>query len=287
MHYRWPLLRAPLSSFAGSAKSLGLGLGLFAASPLTAQTDFYNTDRSRPIQIEDAYPTERYAFELQLAPVRLERVDGGLYNWRIEPEIAYGILPRTHLEIGVPLAFVDAGVGGGRDFGLTGVDVSVLHNLNVETAGLPAFGFTVDALIPVGSWAPDNAYVSVRALATRTFSWARFHLNGQYTFGSASVVGQADGAAELSRWLAGVAIDRTFPLKSALITGELFVEEPLAETAAVELNAAVGVRYQLTPQLALDGGLGRRLTGDEQSSFVTFGAAYAFAIRGLIPVQRP
>jgi hypothetical protein len=41
------------------------------ALPLSvaAQTDYYNTDAGRPITVEDAYATERYAFELQLAPV--------------------------------------------------------------------------------------------------------------------------------------------------------------------------------------------------------------------------
>ncbi|MEO5902894.1 MAG: hypothetical protein ABIQ55_02665, partial [Gemmatimonadaceae bacterium] len=43
------------------------------ASRVSAQTDYYNTDTGRPIQIEDAYATERYAFEMKLAPVRLER----------------------------------------------------------------------------------------------------------------------------------------------------------------------------------------------------------------------
>lgn len=266
---------------------VSLAATFVGTTSLAAQTDYYNTDRNRPIQIEDAYPTERYAFELQLAPVRLERVDGGLYHWGVEPEITYGIFPRTHIEIGVPLAFVDGGALGEQDFGLAGIDVSVLHNLNVETAGLPAFGLAADILLPVGSLASDNAYLSLRALATRTYSWARVHLNGQYTFGSADRAGQAAGAAELSRWLAGIAVDRTFPLKSTLITAELFVQEPLAEAGEVELNLAGGARYQLTPKLALDGGLGRRLTGDDQSWFVTFGAAYAFAIRGLIPVPRP
>ena len=57
-----------------------VSLGGFATRA-DAQTDYYNTDRGRPVQIEDAYPTERYAFELKLAPVRLERARGGLYRW--------------------------------------------------------------------------------------------------------------------------------------------------------------------------------------------------------------
>src|SRR5215213_2714705 len=46
---------------------------LVRGAPAGAQTDYYNTDEGRPVRVEDAYPTERYAFELQLAPVRLER----------------------------------------------------------------------------------------------------------------------------------------------------------------------------------------------------------------------
>lgn len=43
---------------------------LLGSSRLAAQTDYYNTDAGRPVQVEDAYATERYAFEMKLAPVR-------------------------------------------------------------------------------------------------------------------------------------------------------------------------------------------------------------------------
>lgn len=272
---RWRVL-PPGTAFAGLAMALAL-----SAQPLLAQTDYYNTDLGRPIRIEDAYPTERYAFELQLAPVRLERVDGGVYNWGIEPEITYGIFPQTHVEVGTPLLFSDRGPLAGHDFGLAGIDVSVLHNLNVETAGLPAFGIVGEALLPVGALAPDNAYFSLKGIATRSYSWARFHVNAQYTVGSAPAApvagstgaGVGGPALELSRWLVGVAVDRTYPLRSTLVTAELYVREPLAAAADVDLNAAAGVRHQLTPSLAIDGGLGRRLTGQDQAWFVTFGAA--------------
>ena len=195
-----------------------------------AQTDYYNTDAGRPIQIEDAYATERYAFELQLAPVRLERSSGGIYNWGVEPELAYGIFPRTQIELGFPLAFVDLGPDGRRS-GLAGLDISLLHNLNIETRTLPAFGIAAEVLAPVGGLAPDKTYGSLKGIVTRTYRWARFHVNGQYTFGDAPASGSASpgddasltgpGAVELARWLGGVAIDRTFPLRSMLVTGEL------------------------------------------------------------------
>jgi hypothetical protein len=252
-----------------------------AAAPLAAQTDYYNTDAGRPVQIEDAYPVERRAFEIQAAPLRLERAGRGVYHWGIEPEIAFGILPRTQVELGLPLAFIDAGATG-RTSGLAGVDLSVLHNLNVETS-IPALGIAASVLLPAGNLGPDEAHASVKGIATRTFRWARFHVNAEYTFGSELPAAAGDGsvgsgAVEISRWMAGVAVDKTFPLRSALFTAEIFAREPLRVGENVEWNAGVGARYQFRPRWALDGGVGRRLTGDDRAWYVTFGSAYAFGL---------
>lgn len=254
----------------------------------SAQTDYYNTDSRRPITIEDAYATERYAFELQLAPLRLDRLRGGVYNWGVEPELAYGILPRTHIELGFPLVYADLGASR-RRVGLAGMEFSLLHNLNVETRTLPAFGLVGDVLAPVGGLGPDKAYASAKAIATRTLGSARFHLNGQYTFGSTpapnavGTSGAGIGAVELTRWLGGLAVDKTFPLNATLITAEVFARQPLHSDEDVEWNAGAGVRYQLNQYFAVDAGVGKRLTGADQSWFVTFGLARAFAIRALMP----
>ena len=257
---------------------------LFAASSgASAQTDYYNTDARRPVRIEDAFPVERYAFELQVAPLRLERSDDGGYHWEFEPELAYGLFPRTHLEIGLPLLVSD-GEGGESEFGVGGIAVSMLHNLNLETSSLPAFGLAADVLVPVGRFAPDRAYPSVKAIATRTFGFARFHLNGQYTFGATPE--PRDQVGEASRWMAGVAVDRTFPLRSALLIGDVYVEQPLHGESDPVWTVEAGARYQLDPYFALDAGIGRRVTGDDRAWFVTFGAARAFAIRSLFPVPR-
>jgi len=268
----------------------GLAATAIAAAPvsLLAQTDYYNTDSGRPITVEDAYATERYAFELQLAPLRLERANGGLYTWGIEPEIAYGLLPRTHVEIGVPIVYLDRGLAG-KTVGAAGLDISVLHNLNAETA-IPALGIAGELLLPLGGLAPENAYFSAKGIATRTFTWARFHFNGRYTFGhtpATPVLGSMSegGAAEISRWLLGLAVDRTFPLTSMLVTAESFVSQPIQEGGEAEWNVGAGIRYQTSPHLAFDGGLGKRITGDDQGWFVTFGLARAFAIRSLLPIR--
>jgi hypothetical protein len=70
-----------------------------------------------------------------------------------------------------------------------------------------------------------------------------------------------------------------------LVIGDVYARQPLADDD-LEWNVSGGVRYQLNPRFALDAGIGRRLTGNEQGWFITFGTAYAFAIRSLIPVAR-
>jgi len=280
------LLIQARTAFLHVAAILGAVLSAGIPVSLGAQTDFYNTDGGRPITVEDAYATERYAFELQLAPLRLERANGGQYTWEVEPELAYGILPRTHVEIGVPIAYVDRGLAG-KTIGAAGLDISMLHNLNAETS-IPALGIAGELLLPFGGLAADNAYFSAKAIATRTFTWARFHFNGRYTFGdspgtNAGVIGSDEGAAEVSRWLVGLAVDRSFPLKSMLVTAETFVSKPVVIGEEAEWNAGAGIRYQASPHLAMDAGLGKRFTGDDQGWFATFGLARAFSVRSLMP----
>ena len=265
--------------FAAPAAVAAVG---FAVQAGAAQTDYYNTDQGRPVRIEDAYPVERYAFELQLAPVRMERESGGAYHWEIAPELAYGILPRTQVEVAFPLAFVDRD-DLDRTEGLAGIEVAALHNLNVETRTLPAFAIAAEVLLPVGGLAPERAYASLKGIATRTFSRGRVHLNGQYTLGPDAAEGEEVG--EASRWMAGIAVDRAFPLRSLLVTADLFAEQGLVAGEEPAWTAEAGLRYQTSPQFNVDFGAGRRFAGEEQGWFFTFGLAHAFAVRGLLPVR--
>lgn len=257
---------AMAATLAGAVKSAG------------AQTDYYNTDAGRPITVEDAYPVERRAFELQLAPLRLERAAGGVYTWTIEPEVAYGILPRTHVEVGVPIAYQDIGIGTGRTTtGIAGIELGVFHNLNTETS-LPALAVAAEALLPVGHLAPDEVWVSAKGIVTRTFPWARFHANGQYTFGDEPDAGVAAGTHAISRWMAGLAVDRTFALRSMLVTAEVVTRQPIHEEEDLAWDVAAGLRYQWDPRIAVDAGIGRQLTGDARAWSITFGAAYALGM---------
>jgi hypothetical protein len=263
-------------------KLMGAAGLLLVAAPLQAQTDYYNTDTGRPLLIEDAYALERRGFELQVAPMRLTRTRGGVYTWGIEPELAFGIAKRTQLEIGVPIAYVDQR-GGAGGTGITGVEMSLLHNLNVETS-IPAFAIAGDLLLPVGRFAPARSYASVKGIMTRTFPAMRLHVNAQYTFGSdlsstsiAPVGGPAQNV-EVSRWIAGAAIDKALPLRSLLLSAELYARQSLRVGEPLEWNSGVGVRYQIAPRWVMDGGIGRALTGTDHAWFMTGGGAYAFGL---------
>lgn len=248
-------------------------LVLVPAGALLAQTDYYNTDTGRPLTIEDAFAVEYRAIEIQATSFRFTRASGRSYVLGMEPELALGVFPRTQLEIGTPLA-MSRSHAGETVTGLAGVELSVLYNLNAETS-LPAFAVAGDVLIPAGPLSPGKAYPGVKAIATRTLSWARLHLNGQYTFGDSDT---GDGAhGELSRWTSGIALDRTFPLRSFLLSAELVARGPM-DSGSTVWQAGVGTRVQLTPRFAADAGAGFDFNGPDKGWFITFGSAAAIGL---------
>lgn len=263
------------------ARAIAIVATVTVATTARAQKDYFNTDAGRPLTIEDAYALERRSIEIQAAPLRAERLRGQ-YRWGIEPELSVGLFPRTQIEIGVPLVFVDDARQGTQRAGAAGIDMSVLYNLNRETS-LPAFAIGVGALLPAGSLGPRDPYGNAKLVMTRTFPAFRVHANAQATFGPRLTLpaGSPDpiggNTLELSRWLAGVAVDRTLPLRSLLLAAEVFARAPLVRGQPLEWNAGVGTRWQADPRWAMDAGIGRHLTGDDRGWYLTVGAAYALS----------
>lgn len=273
------------SDAARRARRLLLFIPILGATrSAEAQTDYFNTDRGRPLHVQDATPIERYAFEMQAAPLRWSRSAGARVLWSFEPELAYGILARTQLEVGLPV-YVE-GLDGGRESGVGAVHVSVLHALNVETLGWPALALNGAVAIPAGDFGPQRTYVTVGAIATRTIAFGRLHLNVDATPGPEPTnTDDGPGAHDLSRWTAGMAFDRALPLRSMLIGAEVVANRALHHGAEVEWRAATGVRWQVNPHWAFDAGMGRSF-GDEREWSLTFGAARAFGLLKFFPVSR-
>lgn len=267
-------------------------LSLLPGAIAGAQTDYFNTDRGRPLHVQDATAIERYAFELQAAPLRWSRPGAGRAVWAIEPELAYGLLPRTQLEIGLPV-FVTEGFDGDANAGIGAIHISLLHALNIETLGMPGLAVEAAAAIPVGDFGPRRVSGTVGGLLSRTLGFGRLHLNADVTLGtpvSATDDGwataEAAGLEELSRWTAGVAIDRALPLRSMLLGAELVARQPILAGSDLSWHAAAGVRWQLDPRWALDAGIGRTLN-DEPEWSLTIGAARSFGLIRFMKGARP
>lgn len=250
------------------------------APVLAAQVDYRNLDDDRPTFVEDAYPVERFAFEL-LAPWRFERSAGGLRTHLFVPELAHGLLPNLQVGVKLPLAGVER--PGGTTWGLAGLRAFALYNFVNESRNLPALSLRGDVAFPVGSLAGEATRAGLEAIATRSFGAQRVHLNAAVSAGSDA---EPSSGEPLARWSVGAAIDRTFIRQSLLLILETYAvrHHPGEPTETV---AGIGARMQLAPTLVIDAGLGRRLSREGPDLSVTLGLSHAFALPWLMPSAQP
>ena len=257
--------------------ALAIACTALGIRPLAAQIDYRNLDDHRPVRTEDAYPIERYALEL-LVPYEYENEPAGSTLHVVTPELGYGVLANT--QIGLKLPFAALNDADGTEWGFAGPRVFALHNFNTEGRTLPALALRADAAFPVGDLAGDNAQLTLKGIATRSWGPTRLHLNGGVTLGDEA--GRPAVGAE-PNWSVSVAADRTILRQSLLLIGELGVLEA-ASDAPTEVTAGLGIRYQLAPTLVLDAGVSRRLVDEAGPDLgLTLGLSHAFALAGLMP----
>ena len=265
-----------MQAFGTAATVAGLSL-YFLVTPGAAQIDYRNLDDDRPVVTEDAYPVERYAFEL-LAPYRFEEEAGGGQLHTAVPEAAYGLARNAQVGLKLPIAGADEGTG--TDWGVAGLRLFGLYNFNTESRFLPALSLRADASFPVGSLAGDDTRFALKAIATRSWGRMRAHVNVARGFGPEAALSVAE---PLNRWNASLAVDRTFFRSSVLLVGEIAIAQTIRDAPAA-INASLGGRWQWTPTLVLDAGVSRRLRSEIGPDIaVTIGLSHAFAIRGLMP----
>ena len=263
-------------------RTAALAVGLSVAVPagsLAAQVDYRNLDRERPVTTEDAYPVERHAFEF-LIPFRTEQQQGGDRLHLLPLELEYGILDNTQVGIGMPLGALDA-TGSDTEWGMAGLSAFGLYNFNTESPALPALSLAADLDLPIGSLAGEDARFSLTGIATRSWGLTRVHLNAAWSFGSED----QPGAEAAPRWRYSVAADRTLFRQSLMLVGEVLTQRSVSD-APVEVNAAIGIRYQLDPTLVLDAGMARRLRSEAGPDYdLTVGLSHAFGLTWLMPGQ--
>lgn len=247
---------------------LALAFALLCASAgaVRAQTDYYNLDAGRPLRVEDALVIERHAIEWQLAPLRMTGARGSRVAFAAEPELAWGALPRTQVELGVPIIAPRGGA-----IGAGGVELTALHALNAETSTWPGLALRVGVHMPAGPHGPRSTRSELAALATRTMTHGRVHLNAALHGGASA------GDPDATRWSAGLAVDHAFVIRSLLVGADLLVEDPAASGGSLRWSAATGLRLQVDPRSAIDLGAGRTM-GEDGEWFVTAGTALSLGL---------
>lgn len=243
-----------------------------------SQTDFYNLDKDRPLRVEDAYATKRYAFELKGSPLTLSQDRDRTLRYRPELELKHGLLPGLEVSAGAKLGADRPAVGGTQRID-TDLELSSLLNLTVETRWLPALAVRVTGHLPLEG--DHGSTVELRGLASRTIGGpVRAHLNGGWVLG--------DDARE--EWWAGLALDYVLPFRHTLFLAETYLAEmaeTAPETSSTRVHSTVGLRYQASPVLAMDAGIGRSWTGSPATDWmITMGLTYEFAVRALMPGAR-
>ena len=244
----------------------------------SAQIDYRNLDDDRPTRVEDAYPVERYAFEV-IAPWRYARSTGfGLHAFI--PEIEYGLL--RNFQVGLKLPIAGVSTPSGRDWGISGLRLFGLYNFNTESPSLPAFSIRADGVFPVGELAGEGLQLTAKGIATRSWGKNRLHVNGAYTFGSPEELAAVEAA---DKWWVGAALDRTLFRQSSLLIAELYALRS-TPSEPIQVNASVGLRYQWGPMTVVDVGVSRRLRYIGPDYEITFGVSRALGVAALLPSRR-
>ena len=156
--------------------TLPLAALVLSARVAVAQNGFYNLDSGRPTRVEDALPTPRGELEIQFLPIRAEWLGDGSQRQRLEPKIAYGLLPMTEIEARTPFVRTRARDGTATT-GVASTAIGALHAFNVETTGWPALAVAGELVLPVSTLSAPTGSYSLKALATKTFGFGRVELN--------------------------------------------------------------------------------------------------------------
>lgn len=247
----------------------GVVLGVWAV-PVAAQIDYRHLDAGRPTRVGDAYPLERYGFEVSF-PWTVAR-EAGATGHEIAPHLEFGAARNLVVGVGTDLRF---GGAPGSEFRLERLDLGALWNLKRETSGLPALSLTASAAIP-GAGGPGRTALGVGLAATRSFAAWRMHLNAAKQLLGPDSTRAASGPV----WWAGVALDRTFIRSSTLLVTELTVERE-ASGAPLWWRLGGGARRQVAPTWILHGGVATGLDADHGLE-INLGLSHLFGMAGLM-----
>lgn len=232
--------------------------------------DHKNLDEGRPLRLEDAYPIAHGEFAIEAgAGFTLQRrgADRGLFP----VELVYGALP--NLQVGVssmlstdPREIDDRPKSGDLRF-------SALYNFNQETIVWPAFAVKLGLDGPTGVHAHGFG-VDAKGIITKSVERLSLHLNAGYEFLTSTRDDERDGRYKL-------AIGASYPVGAprftrATMVGDVFAEQSSRHGDPTTVGTELGLRYQLTPRVVWDVGVGTEFAGPAERSKFSFTTRLSF-----------
>jgi Putative MetA-pathway of phenol degradation len=247
-------------------------LVLAVATGEVSAIDHTNLDESRPLRLEDAYAIADGEIALEAGGgFTLQR--RGSNRGIFPAEVLYGADPNLQLAVGTTLSTDPRDI---EDRSKSGdLQVSALYNFNQETISLPAFALKVGVDTPTGVGARGYG-VEVKAIITKSIERLSLHLNAGYEFLIATSSGDRGGRYKF-------ALGASYPIGApqftrATLVGDVFAEQSTRRGESTFVGTEVGLRYQLTPRIVWDVGIGTEFAGPAHRSdlFLTTGVSFGF-----------
>jgi hypothetical protein len=244
-----------------------------ALTPISALAiDHKNLDEGRPLRLEDAYAISTGEIALEAGAgftLRRRGTDRGFFP----VEMLYGALPNFQIGVGTTLSTdpreIDEPTKSG-DLRLGG-----LYNLNQETLVMPAFGVKVEVGLPTGVES-TGVDVEVKGIVAKSFERLSLHFNAAYLFLTDAGRGERDGRYEL---VLGASYPVGAPKSTrATLVADIFTEQATRRGESNVVGTEIGLRYQLTPSIVWDVGIGTEFAGPSSRSqfFFATGLSWAF-----------
>jgi hypothetical protein len=234
--------------------------------------DHGNLDENRPLRLEDAYP-------IASGEIAIEGGGGftlqrrGSNRGLFPIELLYGAYPNLQLGLGTVLPTDPREIDERPKSG--DLVLSALYNFNQETISLPAFALKLGLDAPTGVDARGYG-IELKGIITKSFERVSLHFNGSYEFLTDNGRGERDGRYKL-------VLGASYPVGAprftrATLIADVFTEQPVQRHEPNIVGTEVGVRYQLTPRLVWDAGVGTEFAGPAGRSnfFLTTGVSFGF-----------
>jgi hypothetical protein len=245
-------------------------LALFTSARPACAIDHKNLDENRPIRLEDAYPISSGEIAVE-AGGGFKLVRRGADHGFFPVELLYGALPNLQIGVGSVLLTDPREIDDRPKSG--DLHLSALYNFNQETLSLPALALKLGLDTPTGVGGRGYG-VEVKGIVTKSIERLSLHLNAGYEFLTDTKGGERDGRYDL-------ALGFSYPVGAPQFTRATFVGDVFAEQAsrrgeATTVGAEVGLRYQLTPRIVWDFGVGTEFAGPGDRSRVFVGTGFSF-----------